>query len=518
VNKPPLTYWAVAVSYKIFGINEFAVRLPGALAALGVMLFSWGAAYGLYGPRAALFAAAVAATTPRVFILERRLPIDILLLFFLTGTLFFFLRAAQRSDSPAQAINQRFPGNNASAWRLAYVFMALGFMTKGPIAVIIPAGALIAWMFCAKKLRLSDIRLFDGAAIFLCITLPWYILSYLAHGWEYIAPFFLSDNLGRFASESFGPSRGFFYYIPIWFSDFFPWSLIGPAAFLFLTSRREFRDRLKDASFGLPFFWCALVFIIFSLSKNKQEYYIAPMYPAAAVIIAGFLAGLSRMDRPGAPGGFRLWRWIYGILAFLLLSLAFILPVILDLLMPGISVALRLAPSLILFAGAGLTGWNAFRKNFHGAFASLAFSIWIILFSGALIYVPALENFRPVKDFCAAIENAILADAGKNGETEAGYFRTSVPSMAFYLKRRIFEEDNYDRMLLRFQSGDRVFCIVDSRDYDWFVKQRNQSNQNNKDTRLYILDRREHFSIRFGHLFNDEKRAGHELLLVSNRP
>ena len=499
VNKPPLTYWVIAVSYKIFGVNEFAVRLPGALAALGIILFSWGAAWSFHGPRAALFAAAIAAVTPRIFILERRLPIDILLLFFLTGTLFFMLRAVTKND----ALNRR----------CAYIFAALGFMTKGPIAIIIPAGAILVWMLYAGKFRLPIRAMLEGAVIFLCIVLPWYILSYQAHGWDYIVQFFLSDNLGRFASESFGPSRGFLYYIPIWFSDFFPWAFIGTAALVSL--RRGFRERMKDASFGLPFFWCALTFLIFSFSKNKQEYYIAPMYPAAAVIIAGLLGRPRQSDNPdeahAGHGKFRLWPWIYGVLAFLLFSLAFILPFILDILMPGIGAALRIGPSVILVAGAGLTAWSAIRKNYHGAFASLAFSIWIVFFSGALIYIPALENFRPVKDFCATIENVILADADTDGETEIGYFRTSLPSMTFYLKRRIFEEDDYDRMLRRFQSGRRVFCILDSRDYDLFVK------QGNNDARLYILDRKERFSIRFGQLFDDEKRDGRELFLVSNR-
>jgi 4-amino-4-deoxy-L-arabinose transferase-like glycosyltransferase len=82
VQKPPLTYWTVLASYKIFGVNEFAVRFPGALAALGVLLFSYGMARMLFSPQAALFSAAITATTARIFILERRLPIDILLLFF----------------------------------------------------------------------------------------------------------------------------------------------------------------------------------------------------------------------------------------------------------------------------------------------------------------------------------------------------------------------------------------------------------------------------------------------------
>ncbi|MDR0841804.1 MAG: glycosyltransferase family 39 protein [Acidobacteriota bacterium] len=501
VNKPPLTYWAVLVSYKLLGVHEFAVRLPGALAALGIMLFSWGAARMLFGSGAALVAATIAATTPRIFILERRLPIDILLLFFLAGTLFFLLRGVTKG-TPA-------------SWYGVYAFAALGFLTKGPVAVIVPAGALLCWMAYARKMRLPGMRPLHGAAIFLCLTLPYYLLSYRVNGWTYIAPFFLSDNLGRFASESFGPQRGYFYYVLIWFSDFFPWAIILPAALFSL--RRGLRERLKDPAFGLPLFWCIVIFLFFSLSKNKQEYYIAPMYPAAAILVAGFAglfdewrSKLRSRPSPMTPAEtrserlvLRSWGWLYGFLALLLFLMAFTLPYILDLLMPGVHFALRVVPSLILVAGAVAMIRSVVRKDFHVAFAALSFSLWILFFSGALVYVPALENFRPIKDFCRRIEVEATGT-----EFEAGYFRTAVPSMTFYLKHRIFEESDYRRMLRRLRADQRTYCILDGRDYDWFKK---------RVRTLHVLERRARFSVRFEQLFSEEKRADRELLLISNR-
>ena len=502
VNKPPLTYWAVLISYKILGVHEFAVRLPGALAALGTMLFVWGAARILFSPRAALIAAAIAATTPRIFILERRLPIDILLLFLLTGTLFFLLRATTKKNE-----------ESTTDWCCVYVFAALGFLTKGPIAVIIPAGALLVWMIYARKLHFSDIRPLHGIVIFLGLVLPYYILSYRMHGWTYIAPFFLSDNLGRFASESFGPSRGFFYYIPIWFSDFFPWALILPVALF--SFRRGMKKRLTDPAFGLPFCWCVVIFLIFSLSKNKQEYYIAPMYPAAAILVAGlaelFEEWRSRKnqrvaDTPSERRVLKPWKWISGFLSLLLFLLAFVLPYILDLLMPGVNAILRFAPSLILIAGAVVMFRGIVRKNFLHGFAALSFSLWILFLSGALIYVPALESFRPIKDFCLRIKSDAADAVGT--EFEAGYFRTAFPSMTFYLQHRIFEENNYQQMLQRFQSDRQVYCVLDDRDYIWFEE---------RTASLHVLERRPRFSVRFNQLFSAEERSDRELLLVSNR-
>ena len=95
-QKPPLTYWFVLASYNLFGVSEFAVRLPGALAALGVIVFTFGIGRALFSPFAGILAAVMIGTTPRFFILARKLPIDILLLFWLTGSAYFFVHALRR--------------------------------------------------------------------------------------------------------------------------------------------------------------------------------------------------------------------------------------------------------------------------------------------------------------------------------------------------------------------------------------------------------------------------------------
>jgi 4-amino-4-deoxy-L-arabinose transferase-like glycosyltransferase len=241
VQKPPLTYWIVLLSYRAFGVGEFAVRFPGALAAAGILLFCYGGARILYGPRAGLVAA-VPATTARIFILARRLPIDILHLFFLTGALFFILRALRRGGR--------------GRWIPVYLFLGLGFMTKGPIALVIPALALGGWTLAAGRRKALEMYPFTGAAIVAAVVLPWYLAVWRAHGWDYIAPFFLSDNLGRFATETLGPSRSVLYYIPVFLSDFFPWSLLLVAALLSLRPlRREEAPGLTPA-WG-PLVWAA---------------------------------------------------------------------------------------------------------------------------------------------------------------------------------------------------------------------------------------------------------------------
>jgi hypothetical protein len=491
-QKPPLVYWAVLISYKIFGVNEFAVRVPGAAAAIGILLFCYGAAFKLFGARAALIAAAVVSTTPRVFILARRLPIDILLLFFLTGTLFFLIRALQNK--------------NFLSWVPVYVFTSLGFLTKGPVAVIIPAASCLIWILWSRRMRVSETHLLPGILIFMAISLPWYLLIFRAHGWTYISSFFLRDNFGRFAAETLGPSRGPFYYITVYLTDFFPWSLLALFAAIRLWTLRRREQPITGYSYGLPLIWCALVFILFSLSKNKQEYYIAPMYPAAAIILAGALhrslqdravlaAGRNEKSASPAtgpePGTMRqggVWRWFYGLPALLLLLLSLILPYILGSFMPHISVVLHR---------------GIIRGRPDHCFAALSFPLWVIFLMGAAFYVPALEAFRPIKVFCRTI------DAHSGPGDEAGYFRTALPSMVYYLRRPIFQESSYRQMQRRFQSDRKVFCVLTEKDYAHFEK---------NGLKLFILDRHSRFTVKFGALFNSGYALGEELLLVSNRP
>ncbi len=507
-QKPPLTYWAILISYKIFGISEFAVRLPGALAAIGIILFSYGAARILFSARAALLAAVVAATTPRLFILARRLPIDILLLFFLTGSLFFIIRALRKK--------------NFSGWIPVYAFLALGFLTKGPIAAVIPAASLLIWIVWSRRLRLSEIFLWQGALIFAAISLPWYVLIFIAQGWTYIAPFFLSDNLGRFAAETLGPSRGPFYYFSIYLTDFFPWSLLALFAALRLWAGRKAEPPLKSSEFGLPLIWCVFTFVLFSFSKNKQEYYIAPMYPAAALIISGILEKSlqkssllvrhgdreAAMQMPPVAAGspqtkpLGRWAWLYGTLAFLFFLFSIILPYILSSFMPEVSLVLHYAPSLVFMGGSVFLIWSVVRRKAMHCFSALAIPLWVIFLMGSLFYVPALESFRPIKGFCRIIE------ARSSAGDEAGYFRTALPSMVYYLRRQIFQESNYQQMEQRFRSDKRIFCVLTEKDYVYFA---------NRGLVIHILNRRSRFTVRFGALFNAGYSTGEELLLVSNR-
>jgi 4-amino-4-deoxy-L-arabinose transferase-like glycosyltransferase len=203
----------------------------------------------------------------------------------------------------------------------------------------------------------------------------------------------------------------------------------------------------KRYYFGLPVTWCLFVFALFSLSRNKQEYYIAPMYPVAAVL-SGILDRAFRkwigtntgfVDSVGRPFA---WMWTHGFLAALLLFIL-LYSFILSSFMPGISPVLHYGPSLVLAAGVLLLAWSIVRKAYVQCFSSRypamdhLFDLCTFVFAGARV-IPAGKELH-----CKIIE-AQSMEMMRRGIMEP------LPSMVFYLRRPIFEENSPEQMAQRF--------------------------------------------------------------------
>lgn len=436
-QKPPLTYWAIIPFYKLLGVSELSVRLPGALAAAGLLLAVFLMGKALHGLQAGLLAAAVTATAARIFVLARKLPIDILLNFWLMAAAYCLVRAAQKGSR--------------WAWAAAYACMALGFLTKGPVALFIPLAAYVGWSAAAHRFSARAMRPFAGASVFLAIVAPWYLSAYAAHGWTYIAPFFLRDNLARFATESFGPSRGVFYYLPAFLSDFFPWSFLSLAGLWLAFKEQGFARLMRSLESGFPLLWSALVLMVFSLSRNKQEYYIASVYPMMAVFLSGVLTRAWR-DKDGLAHP--SWRIVLVAVSCLLLVAAVLATVLGARLLPEFDSAWRHLPPALLALGACTAAGLAWAGRGREGVWMLAGALWLLLASAVWIYVPALEARRPVRELCALISERL-----RPGD-QAGYYGVTVPSMAFYLRRPIFEEYIEDSFVARLRAGHRIYCIL----------------------------------------------------------
>src|SRR5215203_777252 len=274
INKPVLSYWNVAASYRLFGISEWSERLPIAVGAAVIIGVAFALGRLLGGPVAGLLAGLVLAASPRVILLARRIIIDVHITMWMALVLLCFALAEMR------------PQRRTLYLCLMYVAAGFGVLTKGPVAVFLPA--VVFFIYLASQKRLGELRhmmLPTGAVISLAIVVPWYYSLYREHGWEYIGSFIFGENLGRYAEAVGEQSRGPLFYIPVMLADLFPWSLMIPLALWW-----SVRDRWQHRVARLLVVWIAVIVVFFSLSGTKEDLYILPIVPAEAALIGALLA------------------------------------------------------------------------------------------------------------------------------------------------------------------------------------------------------------------------------------
>jgi hypothetical protein len=203
--------------------------------------------------------------------------------------------------------------------------------------------------------------------------------------------------------------------------------------------------------------------------------------------------------RPFAP-----WFYVFGVLLFFFLGLALLLPFLLGAGLPDLAGMLRYVPSLLIIMFSALLVHSMARRRPGLCFTVTGTAVWALFLLTAFIYLPALENYRPVRELCRSIQT----HSGESSET--GCYRISLPSMVYYLRRPVFEEFDETSMAGRFRSERTVYCILASDDYRRLIE--------NHDLNLYILDRRQRLETRLSALWEGGGAARREWLLVANRP
>jgi len=267
-DKPVLTYWAQAASFKLFGFNEFAARFPSALAT-----FIWGIAMFIFVRRqidinTAFCAALFLISAIQMTITGKAAIADALLNLFITLAMF--------------SVFSYFESGRLSSLCQAALFTGVGVLTKGPVAVMIPVVVGLLYAIITKKAALWVRAAISPAAwaIFLAVALPWYVLEYLDQGNAFLQDFFLKHNIERFQSAMEGHYGNLFYYAPV--------ILIGtlPHVWLLFTCLRNFRRYLKQPLLLFSALWFGFVFIFFSLAATKLPHYIIYGYTPVFIFYA----------------------------------------------------------------------------------------------------------------------------------------------------------------------------------------------------------------------------------------
>jgi 4-amino-4-deoxy-L-arabinose transferase-like glycosyltransferase len=303
-DKPILTYWLQALSVRLFGLDEFALRLPSALAAT-----AWIGAIHAFVRReldrdTARAAAFIAATSAGVVVIGRGAIADALLNLFLALAMF---------DVYRELVDPR------PRWRRrAFLWIGLGVLTKGPVALLVPgAASAVAFLLCGRGAGWwRAVRDPAGWLILLVVAGPWYALEYARRGDAFLAGFFLHHNVERFLVPLQGHAGGPLYYAPALLLLVLPYTTLLLAT---LPGVRRLRATPLDT---LLWSWFLFVYAFFTLAGTKLPHYLlygaTPLFVLMArarhaarnrllallpaSLLAGAIAALPTVLRYAAPG------------------------------------------------------------------------------------------------------------------------------------------------------------------------------------------------------------------------
>lgn len=289
--KPPLLYWLQASCYRAFGVNEFAARLPSALAMTLAALLTYRLGRRMFTPKIGCLAALVLLSSVQTSVLAHAATPDavLLLCLLLTFSLFWDGYAA---------------GGGRWLWTTG-IGCGLAALAKGPVGVALPVATVSYFLLAQKQLRqLIDIRILGGAALAIVIAGPWYALVGAETHGAFLRAFWQNDNVGRFMTAMEGHRGPFWYYLVTVTLGLVPWcvfllptatdsiaaiSNIGDSGVGETPNADVRRSRIDRAAIRFLISWLAVYLGFFSLAQTKLPNYAFPVFPPVALLISRYL-------------------------------------------------------------------------------------------------------------------------------------------------------------------------------------------------------------------------------------
>jgi 4-amino-4-deoxy-L-arabinose transferase-like glycosyltransferase len=430
VDKPILLYWLQVAAYHVCGINEFAARLPSALAALLALFVTYELGRRLLGKSAGLLAGLVLASTIAFCAAAHFANPDALLNLCTLVTLWCFWNHYNREGG------WWLLGSGAAA--------GLGVLAKGPVGLILPLTVSVLFLLWRRDLRrVRDLRVLGASLVFLLVAAPWYVWVAVETKGEWLVGFLWKHNVQRSLGAMENHGGPFFYYGLVLIAGLTPWSVfLGPTAWHAWKRLRRGEETaspsLRDSRAVRQFLlcWLAVWFMFFTLVRTKLPNYILPVYPAMALLTASFLDDWRR-------GRITLPAWVMPTsLCFLALTG---IGVSVVLLIAGDAIHVesvhgRRLPGLeggawlggVFLAGAAAAGWCLHRRRRGGLIGCTA--AVGILFAAAVAFwgVEVVDRFKAPR----ALIQAMPEDHTRREVRVAAldYFQ---PSLVFYCQREV---------------------------------------------------------------------------------
>ena len=278
LEKPPLYYWQAMFAYSIFGVSDWAARLPsavdGTLMVFGVYIF-----LKRIRPGFQLDGALITASAAGVIGFARAASTDMPLAAMFTMALLAWFAW--------------YEGKSYFNLAVFYMFIALGMLAKGPVAPFLAAVTIALFAAAKRDLRLLLRTLWiPGILLFCAVSLPWYVAVQIRNP-EFLRVFILEHNLARFGTNLYHHHEPFWYFIPVPLVGLIPWTVcvlasVGESVRVWWSERQ----RMLSSEDGLNVFliiWLVVPVIFFSLSRSKLPGYIVLALPAGTLLLAEYL-------------------------------------------------------------------------------------------------------------------------------------------------------------------------------------------------------------------------------------
>ena len=453
-HKPVLLYWLMMASYAVFGVNEFAARLPSALLGVGNVLLTMHIGRRLFGSAVAQWAGVILCSTIMFGIASRAATPDALLIFCSTAAMALFVHftfpVRDEGDSPTL-----FP---KPLWQAIAIYSAMGFavLAKGPVGLVLPTAVIGMYLLIKRLPSVDQPRTWPQRLIWLVrpfaplhflrtcwsmrpitailaaaiISVPWYVWVAIRTNGEWTREFFWTHNVGRTTGVMEGHSGPpiLFYLLAIMIG-FFPWSILTVPAGMHLwkdsngTAGAK-RSTVKRDGLIFTLCWVGVWVGLFSLARTKLPSYVTPCYPGLALLAGLFLKDWCSGKVP-KPVWLRVGLGNLMVVGGLLLVG---LPIAAARFLPGVEWigAIGLVP----LVGGGLCWWFHSQENSRAASTTLA--------ATAILFVLTLMSFVSVAIGTHQTYGKFLAKAERH-EGPVASWAVLEPTWVFYGGRSLIE-------------------------------------------------------------------------------
>ncbi|WP_457644511.1 ArnT family glycosyltransferase [Persephonella sp.] len=426
-DKPPLHYYFMMISYSVFGVNEFSARFFSALFGAFTVLITFLISHRYLGYRVAFFSF-IALISSLHFSIQFHMAVpDPFLIFWINAALFSFLVG--------------FKENKRLFIYLFYLFMGLGVLTKGPVAVVLPSGIILLYLLFTKNLNITALKKLNiplGLFITALISLPWYIAVYLKTDGKWVHDFIFKHNIHRFSEPMEGHGGIFIVTLLFIFVGMLPFSVFIPQ-----TLKLAWKNR-KESILLFSLIIVGVYTIFFSISGTKLPNYTVPLYPALAILTGYFIDNIFKFSSKSL---------------YISLSVYTIIGLILT---AGLYVGIKNEPEIsdlyylsfyfLLLPLSGVLAIFMLKKS--RIIPILTISVFSV-FMGFLFFYhlfPKIDKRNPVYQMMPLIKK----------DREIRYYKNFNPAFVFYLRKEIkpLKKNEIQKFLL---SDDKVYILTRKR-------------------------------------------------------